>query len=381
MSFRRVLYLLMIWCSGLIAQQSHVGLYVNPDIDTANVEIAQVIQLWDNYLNTNPDSTFDNPYWITSEKQRYKRFDFLNSVYFQPSLYYFLDYYKPTVMSVEQIDSGYAIRTLFASQTDSHFSRPFCIIRILAVRENGKFRLSNILTFSTKSWQRETVGSITFIFPPSHRFNRGLAQRMNSFVDSLTAIWNLKPFPTEFYLADDLGDIMRMLGFDFYVGESYNRGTGGLSNIANRIVFGAGQDEWYPHEFVHLYINPLFPKAHYYFLEGYAALLGGSRGHELSWHMKRMQKYLEGHPDLNLDSLLMFSYFDSYTDPKYVFGGLLCRLALENGGLATLKRLLSFGMEDKDFYNAVQTVLGIKQQNLNQVIRKELAEYAQDALR
>ncbi len=375
MPLRRISYLLIIQCSGLFAKPSHIGLYVNPDIDTSNVEIAQVIHLWDNYLNANPDSTFDNPYWLTSEKQRYKKFDFLNSVYFSPSLYYFLAHYKPTVMSVLQADSGFVIRTLFATQTDSHFSRPFCIIRVMAVKENGKFRLGNILSVNTKYWQRETVGSITFIFPASHRFNRELAQHMNSFVDSLTTIWNIKPFPTEFYLSDDLGDIMRMLGFDFYVGESYNRGTGGLADIANHIVFGAGQDEWYPHEFVHIYINPLFPNAHYYFLEGYAALLGGSRGHELSWHMKRMQKYLEDHPDLDLDSLLTFSYSDSYTDPKYVFGGLLCRLALEKGGLPILKRLFSFGTEDNDFYNAVQTVLGIRQQELNQFIRKKLAEY------
>ncbi len=168
---------------------------------------------------------------------------------------------------------------------------------------------------------------------------------------------------------------MRMLGFDFYVGESYNRGAGGLTDIANRIVYGAGQGERYPHEFVHVYINPFFPKAHYYFLEGYAALLGGSRGHELSWHMKRMQKYLKDHPDIDLDSLLMFPQFDSYTDPKYVFGGLLCKLALEKGGLPALKQLFSFGTEENDFYNAVQTVLGIRQQELNQFIRKKLAEY------
>jgi hypothetical protein len=375
MPSRKILYLLLIGSSGVFAQQPHVDLYVNPDIDTSNVEIAQVIRLWDNYLNTNPDSTFDNPYWLTSEKQRYKKFDFLNSVYFNPSLYYFLAHYKPTVMSVMQVDSGYAIRTLLATETDSHFSRPFCIIRVMAAKENGKFRLGNILPVNTKSWQRETVGSITFIFPANHHFNRELAQRMNSFVDSLTTMWNIKPFPTEFYLADDLGDIMRMLGFDFYVGESYNRGTGGLTDIANRIVYGAGQCEWYPHEFVHVYINPLFPKAHYYFLEGYAALLGGSRGHELSWHMKRMQKYLEDHPDIDLDSLLMFPQFDSYTDPKYVFGGLLCRLALEKGGLPALKQLFSFGTEENDFYNTVQTVLGIRQQELNQFIRKKIAEY------
>ena len=375
MPLRRILCLFMIGCSSLFSQSSHVDLYVNPDIDTSNAEIAQVIHLWTNYLNSNPDSIPDNPYWLSAEKQRYKKYDFLNSVYFNPSLYYFLAYYKPTVMSVSQIDSEYVIRTLFAKQTDSHFSRPFCIVCIRATKENEMFRLGNVLSVNTKSWEKETVGSITFIFPASHHFNKDLAERMNSFVDSLTTLWDMKVFPTEFYLTDDLSDIMEILGFDYYVGESYNRGKGGLTDVANRIVYGAGQDEWYPHEFVHVYINPLFPMAHYYFLEGYAALLGGSKGHDLSWHMKRMQKHLEVHPNIDLDSLLTFSRFDPYTDPKYVFGGLLCRLALEKGGLPTLKLLFSFGTNDNDFYNAIQTVLGIKQQELNQVIRQKLAEY------
>ena len=63
----------MVGCGGLFAQQSHIALYVNPDIDTSNVEISQVIHLWDNYLNAHPDSAFDNPYWLASEKQRYPK--------------------------------------------------------------------------------------------------------------------------------------------------------------------------------------------------------------------------------------------------------------------------------------------------------------------
>jgi hypothetical protein len=378
MPTRTVLYLSILTCNILLAQQSRVELYVNPDIDTSNVDIAAVIRTWNNYLNSHPDSVYDNPCWLTSEQRQYKKFDFLNTVYFTPSLYYFLQYYKPTVMSVSSVDSAYIIRTLFASQAHSGFSHPFCIIRVVATKEDGAYRLCNVLPFNTRSWPTETIGSITYRFPPSHRFDRKLAERMNAFVDTLAATWKLKPFPTEFYLADDLSQIMKLLGFDFYVGEGENRGTGGLADIRNRIVYGAGQNEWYPHEFVHLYINPLFPKAHYYFLEGYAALLGGSRGHELSWHMKRMQNYLDLHPDLGLDSLLTFSHFDSSTDPKYVFGGLLCRLALEKGGLPALKRLFSFGTEDDDFYNAVQTVLGIKQQDLNGFIRKELAKYCRE---
>jgi len=373
MPVKTILCLSILFSTILLAQQSRVDLYVNPDIDTSNVDIAGVVRTWNEYLSSHPDSVYDNPWWLTSEKRQYEKFDFLNTVYFTPSLYYFLKYYKPTVMSVSPVDNAYIIRTLFASQTNSGFSRPFCIIRVMVVKEDSAYRLCNALSFNTRYWSTEKIGSITYRFPPSHHFDRKLAERMNAFVDTLTSNWKLKPFPTEFYLADDLSQIMRLLGFDFYVGEGENRGTGGLADIANRIVYGAGQNEWYPHEFVHLYINPLFPEAHYYFLEGYAALLGGSRGHELSWHMKRMQNYLDLHPGLDLDSLLSFSHLDAETDPKYVFGGLLCKLALEKGGLPNLKRLFSFGTDDKDFYYAIETVLGIKQQDLNSFIRKELA--------
>ncbi len=368
---------LILVCSGvLFAQQSRVRLYVTPAVDTSNADISRVIRLWSDYLSSHPDSVYDNPYWLSSEKQRYMKYDFLNSVYFNPSLYYFLAYNKPTVMSVFRADSGFVIRTLFASQADSGFSRPFCITRIMAKKEAGQFRLCNVLPFNTRSWQKETLGNITFILPPTHQFNRELAQRMDAFVDSLAALWNIKPLPSEFYLADDLSEIMTMRGFDFYVGESYNRGTGGLADVANRIVFGAGQNEWYPHEFVHVYVNPMFPNAHFYFLEGYAALLGGSRGHDLSWHVRRMQQYLNDHPELDLNDLLGFWHFDPQTDPKYVFGGLLCRLALDKGGMSTLRRLFSFGQKEKDFYDAIEAVFGVKQQELNRFIRTKLAAYA-----
>jgi hypothetical protein len=376
MKSKMSLILLLICCSNLLAQQFRIRLYLAPAIDTSNAAISQVVRLWGDYLNSNPDSLYDNPYWIASEKHRYERFDFLNSVYFAPSLYSLTVSYKPTVMSVSQIDSGFIIRTLFARQADSAFSRPFCITRVMAKWDGDAFRLCNILPFNTRSWQREKVGSITFVFPASHHFNRELGLRLNSFVDSLTTIWNIKPFPTEFYLTDDLSEIMPLRGLDFYVGESYNRGIGGLTDVANRIVFGGGQDEWYPHEFVHIYVNPLFPKAHRYFLEGYAALLGGSKGHELPWHMERMRQYLQEHPEIDLNNLLAFWRFDPYTDPQYVFGGLLCKLALEKGGLPTLKELFSFGVGDRDFYNAIESIFGVKQQRLNQFVRTKVAEYA-----
>jgi hypothetical protein len=167
--------------------------------------------------------------------------------------------------------------------------------------------------------------------------------------------------------------IMKMRGFDFYIGEGYNTGPGGVTDIANHIVFGGGQDEWYPHEFIHVYINPLFPHAHHYFLEGYATLLGGSKGQSLLWHMRRMNEYLKQHSEVNLSNLLDFWHFDAVTNPQMVFGGLFCQLALEKGGLAELKRLMNY--DSDDFFKAIEMEFGIVKKDLNRFVREKLDDY------
>ena len=358
----------------LFSQESRLPIYVNAGIDTSNVEIAEVVSLWLNYLRSHPDSLYDNPYWNQAEKQSYKNFDFLSAGYFSPSLYYFLPSWKATVMSVAKADSHYVIRTLFATQTESGFAKPFCIALTAAIKEDSSYKVCNILPFNTRTWRHEQVGSITFIFDETHQFNADLAKRLNSFVDSLAALWNLKPVPIDFYLMESMPAIMKMRGFDFYIGEGYNTGPGGVTDIVNHIVFGAGQNEWYPHEFVHVYINPLYPHAHHYFLEGYATLLGGSKGQDLRWHMQRMNRHLKEHPEIDLNSLLDFWHFDAVTNPQLVFGGLFCQLAIERGGLAELKQLMSY--DSDDFYIAIEKEFGVGKKDLNRFVREKLNAYA-----
>ncbi len=363
--------LLLLSCSTLFAQPSRMHLSLAPAIDTSDPAIASVLHLWSDYLNSRPDSIYDNPCWVKEEKQRYRKFDFLNSVYFTPGLYALLPRYRPTVMSVAPADSGFIIRTLFAAQVDSGYTRPFCITRIMARKEGAAFRLCNILPYNTRSWRREQVGRILFIFPQDHHFHQPLAQRMSGFLDSLSALWEAEPFPVEFYMADDLSEIMSLRGLDYYIGEGYNRGRGGLTDPANHMVFGAGQDEWYPHEFVHVVINLLFPGADPLLLEGYATMLGGSRGHDLSWHVEKLRQYLGNHPDQRLEDLLMSPRFGA--ELRYAVGGLICRVAMEKGGLPALRRLFSVSAEDGSHSRALETVLGVREQEFDRFMKTVLA--------
>ncbi|MBI3363890.1 MAG: hypothetical protein HY033_03175, partial [Ignavibacteriae bacterium] len=251
-----------------------------------------------------------------------------------------------------------------------------CITEVVAAKEDGDYKLSNALSYNTKSWSKTNVGSITFIHPREHTFDRDLGERMSRFVDSLAMLWNIPVQPVEYYFADRLELVYKALGLDFYIGEGNHARPGGFADTHNRIVYAGGENEWYPHEFVHIYINPLFPNAHGYFLEGYATLLGGHRGKSLSWHLKRMNQYLHDHPDLNLNDLFSFWHIDFTTDPSKVFGGLLCKMAEEKGGLPAVKKLFSFGSSNDDFYRAIEEMFGVKREGLNDFLRSTIAKYA-----
>ena len=49
---------------------------ISSRVDTTNIEVKEVLELYENYINSQPDSIYDNPYWNSEEKARFKDFDF-----------------------------------------------------------------------------------------------------------------------------------------------------------------------------------------------------------------------------------------------------------------------------------------------------------------
>ena len=124
---------------------------------------------------------------------------------------------------------------------------------------------------------------------------------------------------------------------------------------------------------MHVYLIPLFPNAHYYFHEGYATFVGGSQGHDLSWHIKRNYEYLKDHADIDV---LSFKGVDAFVGPAYFIGGLLCKMAEEKGGLLLIRKLMTYGPGDEELCRAIRDVFGVNKEDLNSFLRVKLAEYA-----
>jgi hypothetical protein len=341
-------------------------------VDTTNPETKKVVAVWINYLKSRPDSLYDNPYWNSMEKSKYKHFDFLEHE-FQPSLYMG---FPVTILKIKNINGLYEIKSVFAAcNSETNSPSILCITNVFAKKVNSEYKLFNALPINRdKEWNHKKVGYINYYFPFYHNFNSAKAEKQNAFIINLCRNFNVPLKQIDYYLADDFNEIQRLRGFDYVRGSSGNLKPTGRSD-ENKVYCG-GMGEYYPHEVVHVFINPYYPNCHNWILEGLATFLGGSRGHDLIWHIRRANKFLLQHPEIDLNNVLQLDTIDEYTDYRYVIGGLICKLVYEKGGLQLLKEFLKTGKTDKDFYDAIESFLHVKQKDLNIFLRVELSKYS-----
>src|SRR5262249_31944732 len=152
----------------------------------------------------------------------------------------------------------YLIRTLVSTVEESTRTvRPLALFRVYATLEGGEWVLANALPRATRDWSRETLGAITFVFPPAHVFDARLARAAATFVDSLAAAFGQPaPQPITYYFTPDLEETLRALGLEFFpLGADT---IGGRSNGSVRHVYvGASADgEAYLHELAHIVLAP-----------------------------------------------------------------------------------------------------------------------------
>lgn len=102
-----------------------------------------------------------------------------------------------------------------------------------------------------------------------------------------------------------------------------------------------------------------------------------SKGLPLNEHIIRLKSHLEKEESDTIDFSNMLGYrsIDNISDYRYVLGGLLIKLAHENGGSEMVKKMLNSGKTEEDFYRTIEECLGVKREDLNEFIRKEIAKY------
>lgn len=336
-------------------------------IDTSNIDTKQIMNLFESYIHSKPDSLYDNPYWNSDEKHQYKHFDFLESE-FQPSLYMGFPVH---VLSIKLKNGLYEIKAQFSYCQSDGTPYVLCIANYYAMKENGLYKLYNALPINRKNWLHTKICQIDFYYPPYHVFDTLKAQALNDFANDLCNNLNVKVIPFEYYMADDFDEIQNLRGIDYYIGMGGEVKPTGRSNNYDK-VYAGGMDENYFHEVFHILIDPHYPDKHQWISEGMATWLGGSRGESLQWHIIRTDEYLKKHPEINLNDLLTLKTIDKYTDYRYVLGGIIVKKIYEKGGWNSIIAFMKTGKSDENYYKAIETYLGVKKKDLNTYLRKEL---------
>jgi hypothetical protein len=268
----------------------------------------------------------------------------------------------------------FVIRTLVSAVDDStHDVRPLALFRVYATLEHGRWVLANALPRTTRAWSRETLGSVTFVFPPGHRFARRRARATAAWVDSLAGAFDLpRPAPITYYFTDDLGETMRALGLEFFPLGS--EPVGGRSNVAARHAYaGLADAEGYRHELAHIVLAPEVSHGTARLVsEGLMTWTGGSAGLDYAALLPGLARYLADHPDLTLLSLL--------EDPPprvgtldVGYGGLamLCKLLFDRRGLPGLRALMSAGRDPGTIVSTAAGALGITPAELDSLWRRQ----------
>lgn len=369
----RLLILTTIFISGLTCAQTPViDFTIHSRVDTAKQEIKEIVALWTNYLSSKPDSIYDNPYWNEAEKRKYTDFDFTRaSIYLFPSAQ-LLNYYKPTILSVEKEGDNYAIRTIFnADGLEGIYrkSNPWCITKLYAVKENNQWKLKNALPILTQRWNRKTIGKITFIYSPEHQFNGTSAKKANKFCDSIALEFQLPDWkPFDFYITTSGDELGKLLGFDFF----FSGFTTGKGLNDKRILLSGLDSEWYPHEFVHLVVED--KKRHGMINEGFATWLGGTMEKTFEERAMILAKNLAKNDTVVFDDILNKKW-GSQVVAYYTTGAILCKLVYDNGGVASVKILLDTPPDNDKLIKTVCELLKIKTMDLDQFLRTETLKY------
>ncbi|MEQ8910029.1 MAG: hypothetical protein RIC95_12600 [Vicingaceae bacterium] len=324
---------------------------------------AEIIELYKNYLTSNPESKNQNPYWNSKEQEKYEQFNLSLPYLFQgigaKMLPRYMDLY---LMTLEPSGKNrYTLRVQYQMKGGlKNGSSIWCIHQVDAVKEKGKWVLQNFLVQKTKDWKQESLNNIDYHFAPNYSINKEKAKAASQFVDSLKSLFGLESSssPINYYLvknADDLGELM---GFDYF----FTGYTTGITKAEIGSIYTA-HGEFHAHELVHLVLHQPNAKRHFLVEEGMAEFLGSKMQNPEKYKKERqlLINDFRNKADFSITSILDRKMaFEGY-NYNYAFGAAVVELVYQKAGIEGLKKLLSdVTHSDEGYLNTIKSIIDYK---------------------
>lgn len=354
---------------------------VTSRVDTSQKDIKEIYEVYTKYLNSHPDSAYVNPYWNENEKPT------LTKGFETPSdRFYFANYWvqpmiakgKVTILAIEKAYNSdkYIIRTLINvdsahARGDGRLYDPMCTTRYYASKTKKGWKLENSITEETKAWNLYPTKYINYIYSCDYTFNKELADKANSFCDSILKLFGIdtsKRF--NYYLATSEEQMARLYNMDYW-----STPVLGYVEFANHQIVSARYTEYHIHEFTHI----LLPRSKNGFLEeGKATYFGGPGSKSFQEALLEFSKEIKNNDTITFSMIYTRKYFHwTNSDPSYVTAAVVCKLVRDKKGIDGLKELLKCpSNSEEDFYKTVTTISGIDKKTFEKEIMQYIKTYS-----
>ena len=355
--------------------EQRIELQVSSRVDTTISAVKEVLDLYENYINSRPDSIYDNPYWNDIEKIQYKDFDFSRtSIYNGLNSQQLFRFYQAFVLSIEPKNEKYQIRVLYSNSasTPPHVgSKVWCIHKVIAIKEKGIWKLENFLKEKTKNWQKRQSGFIEYVFPKEHLFDIERANKADLFCKNIIKRFNPDFNDSfKFYLASGVDEMGELENFDYYF-------TGITTGKAREgMILSSKGDEFYPHELIHKLL-PINENRGHVIEEGLATFLGTKEKlDEYSSMMQKLAQDFNRRASYSLENILNNQTEWNGYPVAYPGGALICEVIHEINGDEGINDLARGKTNNYDeIMSLTKNILQLTEVDVIHLIEKKIKEY------
>ena len=343
-----------------------------------------------NYKPTNYD------FWTDFEKEDYGN---PNSI-IQCNLLPFYTYEEYFMGVAKRNDTLYELQTAFFDDFPSP-KQLLGIFTIPLIRTSDGFKLVNKLTINKSYFCKKQIGWITYYYPSTYHFDEQAANtavlRLSAFAEEF-GVDGMEP--VEYYLFENKTEMFHYFGIDGSCYDFYSAETVvpyGNSKIGkNKICYTKGGESKI-HEFIHLMLKSVSNGQRFsWFEEGVCCYFGEHVLQTKEWHFDKLKAFLNDNPQIDLSVDLIQAYMDAdgkythdstqsvikykrpYSDVNsnysYDIQMVICEMLYKKGGMDLVKRMLFETKRNEDEYEMIETLLGVKREEVNGVIREYLRE-------
>ncbi|WP_115810818.1 hypothetical protein [Flavobacterium aquicola] len=366
---------------------SSIGQNIVPNIsarvDTSKVAIKQVYHLYKNYLNSRPDSIYQNPNWNVDEAKYYVknklRADRSSNLmfYYSNSIKYFSSY-PPKILQIDSIDiNRYQVKTIFEQKCpdaeDDKYT-PDYITKLYAVRDSkGEFKLENTISYDTRKWKKYQYKFIKYVVHPDCNFNKDEAAKSVAFCEKIAKQFNIKAEPFTYYLLPNPDAMGKLYNFDYWM--SY---LGGQTFTSTKEIFTTYGKAYFPHEFVHM----LFPVPKdgdagcpMIVTEGLATWLAGPGGNTtFEEALIGVSKTFQKQDKVTFEDIMTFKIRNEFDNSiLYVTGGVICKLIYEKQGEKGIWEL--YNCSKASFESVLEKQFQMSYKEVETLVIKTIKEY------